>query len=119
MSDFSDKNLAGIAEKGRSTNGNLKESGRRGFPGDASFQQIGEDSKMSISTSSDEDHASLSTNKTKEQRKVCVPNSVFSTDQPPGVTRPSRKWMSRKSKVTVNLASSLIRYYRMTSFTQI
>lgn len=104
LSDFSDETLPAIAKRGRSANGNLKESGRRGFPGDASFQQIDKDSKMSNSISSDEDHASLSENKAKKQRKVCVPNSVFSTGQPPGVTRPARKWMFRKSKVAVNLA---------------
>ena len=103
LSDFSDETLPAIAKTGRSANGNLKESGRRGFPGDPSFQQIDKDSKMNISISSDEDHASLSENKAKKQRKVCVPNSVFSTGQPPGVTRSARKWMFRKSKVVVNL----------------
>ena len=89
--------LPAIAHRGRSANGNLKES-------DASFQQIDTDSEMSISISSDEDHTLLSENNAKKQRKVSVSNSVFSTGQPPGVTRPARKWMFRKSKVAVNLA---------------
>lgn len=38
LSDFLDETLPAIAKRGRSEDGNLRESGRRGFPEDANWQ---------------------------------------------------------------------------------